>query len=222
MSEQAILFSGPMVKAILDGLKTQTRRVVKLRDPSCTYSIIDDTHGPMWPHDADEGGNWHKARCPYGSPGDTLWVRETWQQVTLRADNGQRYVVKKPIEGYGVLHYAADGESDPPPKWRPSIHMPRWASRLTLKVTDVRVEQVQEISEEDVDAEGFGGDFPTNVLPDLFPGCADDWCHLSMPECFGRLWDSINANRKDKHGNRLPYAWADNPWTWAVSFEVER
>ena len=187
-----ILFSGEMVRAILDGRKTQTRRVIKpqpsagVRRSVFVLSGLEDGHG-------------RELRCPYGRPGDTLWVRETWASHKYMDDT-------KPSEftaGAQMLPvwYRADGvQSDERGKWRPSIFMPRWASRITLRVVDVRVEQVQDISEEDAVAEGV-----TKNLP-------DGWiCAESHRMIFKRLWNSINGTRG--------YAWYTNPWVWVVEFE---
>lgn len=128
-TSRPILFSAPMVRAILDGTKTQTRRALKGAQP------------------ADPVDRWLAAgqvlRCPYGALGDTLWVRETWRgdPVEYRADT----------HSHGPADGSRDAESV---NWRPSIFMPRWASRLTLRITEVRVERLQEISEDDAAAEG--------------------------------------------------------------------
>lgn len=159
MKERPILFGSEMVRAILDGRKTQTRRVMKPQP--------DTTHNgePYWhvgglrvghitnPESARVGNN--PLKCPYGKPGDRLWVRETWQQVS-RFGDGQLRTITEPDSCAGGLLYAATNKKEEPPKWRPSIFMPRWASRITLEVTDVRVEGVQDISEEDAIAEGIG------------------------------------------------------------------
>ncbi len=191
-----MLFSGPMVRAILDGRKTMTRRVVKQRD-------LDAMEGKML---ADyEAHNW----CTYGRIGDRLWVRETWRPaydadlfccVEYRADAAK---IKPPM---GALtedqgHRFADDcpdDSGLHMHWRPSIFMPRWASRITLEVTAVRVERVQDITTEDATAEGVCE----------FNDCHAPMLHVSL---FGELWDSINGKRKG-------CAWADNPWVWVVSF----
>jgi hypothetical protein len=186
-----ILMNGDMVRAVLEGRKTQTRRVVK---PT----------GKHWKYDEEErdengrvtysGDTWiDESECPYGQPGGLLYVRETFGDAGVRLtyqadDDGAHCMIKK---------------------WTPSIHMPRWASRITLEITDVRVERLQDISEEDVDAECFGGDFPCSVLPDLFPGNPEQWAHLSMKECFARLWQSIYGAE----------SWDANPWVWVVEFQ---
>ena len=148
-----ILFSGEMVRAILDGRKTQTRRVIKpqpsagVRRSVFVLSGLEDGHG-------------RELRCPYGRPGDTLWVRETFGVIT------------QPLTGEKSAIYKATHKPEFPneqlgfdgSKWRPSIFMPKWASRITLKVTAVRVERVQEISNDDAHAEGISKDRPNGWI----------------------------------------------------------
>lgn len=175
MRERPILFSGPMVRALLDGRKTQTRRVVKpqpvdpfdgaqLRTAVSAYALA----GP----------------CPYGEPGDRLWVRETWAKAGEQGDR---------------VEYRADTADPKAGKWRPSIFMPSWASRITLEVESVRVERLQDISEADARAEG--------VTPAPFTK-AGRAAHLVHVEAFESLWGSING----------PDSWAANPWVWVVAF----
>jgi hypothetical protein len=197
LSERPILFNGPMVRAILAGTKTQTRRLVKPQPAEWL-----DTHEPtILP-----------AACPYGVPGDRLWVRETWSAPLKRDGSG--------YESAGVLYRADplwDGMShgDFGWDWKPSIHMPRWASRLTLEVTDVRVQRLQDINEEDAKAEGVTPYTPPHgniSLEQTVPGPGFDGCRLGdqphrLP--FADLWDSINAKRAP---------WDSNPWVWAVTF----
>lgn len=163
MKERPILFSAPMVKAILSGTKTQTRRIVKPQQFPLGTCVA----------------------CPYGTVGDRLWVRETWLQVpagiAFRADGGD--------------HYGAGGKL----KWRPSIFMPRAASRITLEVTGVRVERLQGISEDDAEAEGVAAE-PHNG------SCVDRRCFV---KAYASLWDSLNAKRSP---------WSSNPWVWVLSF----
>lgn len=141
--ERPILFSGPMVKAILSGAKTQTRRLIKASGP---WDVYEGRDMDPWPLRGP--GQGARVPCPYGFPGDRLWVRETWALLT----------------GAGVrVVYRADGEPRQrfypdeaiPMKWAPSIHMPRKYSRLALDVTGVRVERIRDISHADVRAEGF-------------------------------------------------------------------
>lgn len=188
-SERPILFSGPMVKALLVGRKTQTRRVVK----------------PLVGLDVESVGNvvlsrggLRPLRCPYGAPGDRLWVRETWAG-RLDQDN------QKPDDfwGHGAGWFRADGDESQSGcaggrgRWRPSIHMPRWASRMTLEVVSVRVERLQEITEEDAVAEGAPAEDEGPV------GC----CRCG----FIKAWDSIN-------GKRPGCRWDENPFVFVVAF----
>lgn len=190
MKERPILFSAPMVRALLAGTKTQTRRVVKGVQPWGSRN-----GRPEWAIVGTE------PRCPYGQPGDRLWVRETWQAVN--GDDRARHIVTHPRPNRGWIEYAATPRLDEPAyKWRPSIHMPRWASRITLEVTEVRAERLQDISEADALAEGV------NVHPD----------HHGKPrtsiyspvQAYADLWDQINGAG----------SWDTNPWVWAVSFKV--
>lgn len=173
MKGHPILFSAAMVRAILEGEKTQTRRIARL-----------NASGRV----AWKGHNWHcddpesRLACPYGQPGDRLWVRETWADT-----------MSDPPEAV----YRADGERHPSSflKWKPSIFMPRWASRITLEVTGVRVERLQEISKADVIAEGIDG------LSDI---------HAGWHQPYAQLWDSINAKRAP---------WSSNPLVWVIEFK---
>ena len=199
--ERPIIFSAPMVRAILEGRKSMTRRIVKPQ-PNVIHAIHPDAS--ITTNLIFSKGD-QRIHCPYGVPGDRLWVRETWDFLP----DGQNSA---------NIFYWVDGDFQqriPPPEYnpflynnprkRPSIHMPRWASRITLEIVSVRVERVKEISEEDADKEGFGGDFPHRIFPELFnPDCG----HLSMQECFAALWESI-------HG---PCSWEQNPWVWVIEF----
>ncbi len=199
MSEHPILMSGEMVRAILDGRKTQTRRVI-LPQPLDTWM-----KGPDWSKYYVDGQKnlWiehptkhTEIKCPYGVPGDTLWVRETW----WGANNGKPYrnaIAPLPT----VVHRANDTSGTANRvKWRPSIHMPRWASRLTLDVVKLRVERVQEISEEDAIAEGVSGN-----------GVEHGPAKQTARYRYHVLWDRINAKRG--------YVWASNPWVWVIEFQ---
>ena len=183
MSDRAkpIIFNGEMVRAILDGRKTQTRRIVK--------SILGvNAEGAYFDKETDRWyfQNWDKpnpvdpciGKCPYGKVGDILWVRETW------AMSGLNRVEYKAFPADGKDFRAVS-------KWKPSIHMPKWASRITLEITDVRVERVQEISEMNSLREGT---MPTNFA--------------SARGNFALLWNSIHG--KD--------AWDRNDWAWVVTF----
>jgi len=211
VKERPILFSGPMVRAILGGRKTQTRRVVKPQ-PARLTSLDDDTEGRFfWEWDyLGSGGDYNDVRqgrkeffCPYGQPGDRLWVRETW-----RVRGGQEYEYQR--DRSQVMYRATHGEDGYPLgwesyDWRPSIHMPRWASRITLEITGVRVERLNEVSEADAMSEGV------TALDGQFSGCYAAGPALSgttAKECFRRLWAPING----------PDSWEANPWVWVLEF----
>lgn len=194
MKERPIIFSAPMVRAILDGRKTQTRRVI---NPQPTVSEQRLRELGAWADDltlseqvnAAFQAGCIDARCPYGRPGDRLWVRETWQHTpTLAADL------------QGPVMYRAHCEERPRPlAWRSPIHMPRWASRITLEVTGVRVERLQEISEADARAEGCAGGH----------GAIPEYGYSASPvEHYGFLWEQING----------PGSWSANPWVWVIEF----
>ena len=195
MTEKPIVFSGPMVRAILDGRKSQTRRVLKPQPPVYMSSLRPWFQNPSIWIDAD--GTNYEVRCPF-SVGQMLWVREMWAVPSSESIGGKTF----PIED---VAYAADALScdleNVAIHWRPSIHMPRWASRITLEITDVRVQRVQRITNDDAQAEG--------VVPIAWLGNAqlNDY---RVP--FIRLWDSLNA----KHG----HGWDTNPWVWAISFKL--
>lgn len=192
MRERPILFNGHMVRAILGGQKTQTRRAVSgvrgdncllLRKPTKTRSGIV-THVL----DAPERG-----LCPFGQPGDRLWVRETWSQEGC---------------GAGEVHWRADAltagglraDEVAAMRWRPSIHMPRWACRLVLEITAVRVERLQAISEADAVAEGLSQSESGSWLPG--PCDHPEWA-------FHQLWAQVYGEP----------AWEANPWVWVIEFK---
>lgn len=200
--ERPILFSAPMVLAILDGHKTQTRRVVKLpkkwasRFPICAPHHMKADHEVWW-HGPDTERVGVAQSCPYGQPGDHLWVRECFSRHLYD----------------GGVWYWADGNiaDDDCEKPRPSIHMPRWASRITLEITDIRVERLQDITKDDIYAEG--------AITDEWMEWREDVANIGMPsgstimserDVWERLWNSING---------LKYPWDTNPWVWVVEFE---
>jgi len=222
MKERPILFSGEMVRAILRGRKTQTRRVINPQPIINEHGIVT---GPLkW---TPSGGiyvwnveQWKEIAAsyssPYGQPGNLLWVRETWRAG--REDNGLKPSELDPK--HTDLWWEADHSSlrrlnGKPGKKRPSIFMPRWASRITLQVTGVRVERVQDITENDAYAEGIGDPAYDH---EIFGGCL---AHIgggcgACANCdpishFKYLWNDINASRG--------YGWDKNPWVWVVEFD---
>lgn len=202
--ERPILFSGPMVRAILAGTKTQTRRLVdSSRVPS---DVIEAVQSPL-PSRGDVFEfrrrlySAKEIRCPHGARGDRLWVRETWaphadEEETCR-NYSERMAGRGGLSEPGAVRpeifYRADGGDPFVSGWRPSIFLPRWASRLTLEVLAVRVQRLQDITINDIKAEGI-----TPCDP-----------YLTWKDNFARLWDDIN-------GKRAP--WASNPWVWALTF----
>lgn len=192
--ERPILFSAPMVRALLDGSKTQTRRVIK-RQPYGVSFVQSGEHLFDYRVDMDDYSKVVPMSklltlCPHGEPGDRLWVRET--SAHCYRDN-RPPTIRRPED----VVYAADGmtpDVDVYGTWKPSIHMPRWASRMTLEVTGVRVERLHDISRGDAMAEGCP--FP-NMAKGENPR---DW--------YAALWNQING----------PSAWDANPWVWVLEF----
>ena len=203
MKERPILFSGPMVKAILDGSKTQTRRGVK----QDREGLLDCKPTPAW------DAFWQCVACPYGKPGDRLWVRETWQGPLV--DDFESFVANPDkFQNPEFCEYAADGGPAPEfitvddeivQRWRPSIHMPRWASRILLEVTGVRVEKLRDISESDAKAEGARSADPATGRE-----CVLDPSMGSYRLHYRDIWESING----------PGSWDANPWVWVIEFKV--
>jgi hypothetical protein len=204
MKERPILFSGEMVRAILDGRKTMTRRVVKPQ-PFFNYAgfLAWKTSGCLqnMGRTAEEMLAKH---CPYGQPGDRLWVRETISTpmgaIVYRADlNGNELIE---IGGGRKYH------------WTPSIHMPRWASRVNLEISDVRVEPLNIISNQDIIREGVRSESCNICVHSGGSGC--EHC-FSLLNNFRDLWDLING-RPRKDGQDI--SWSANPFVWVVSFKV--
>ena len=218
MKERPILFSAPMVRALLNCTKSQTRRVVKGNPARVQWnSIVVDSYGG-W---CDEHGR--PVPCPYGEPGDRLWVRETHFINDFRGAK----VPEAERADCEILYRATDEkmianfEDDEGLVWKPSIHMPRWASRILLEITDIRVERLQDISESDGIAEGI---YSENVIVGancnggmhseehadryFFCGCVDEG-YESACDAYAALWESINGTG----------SWAANPWVWVVEFK---
>lgn len=218
MKERPILFNAPMVRETIAETKTQTRRVVKCPRH---YQIEEKDDGRPWPwmyNETTDGDHW--LPCPFGVPGDQLWVRETWMAdppITSDWPSTQFHgckprdhsLIPDRFKVPGHCLYRADGHNNLQ-GWTPAIHMPRWASRITLEVTDVRVERLQDISEADALAEGvslFGkGDAWSSGSYNVHA----DPIRLYHPiALYGQLWESING----------PGSWDQNPWVWAITFK---
>lgn len=213
MKERPVLFSAPMVRAILDGRKTVTRRVLKQATGlSLSVGMSDDDAGVAelsWLWGDGPGYDVHetikRVACPYGVRGDRLYVREAWA-----APHAYDHLPPRLIPQDARIHYAAT-EDRGGLLWRPSIHMPRWASRITLEVTGVRCERLRDISEADAQAEGV----ERTVTGDGWRRYADpSWEAVGLPpfadarSSFRSLWEHING----------PGSWEANPWVWVVSF----
>ena len=185
VKECPIIFSGEMVRAILDGRKTQTRRIIKPQPEHVWgFGVRHDDPEYFSAHVRYSGGHqpdpW--IHCPYGKPGDSLWVRETWSEL---------------IHGEKAIYRSGYGKYAPLITWKPSIFMPRWASRISLEITGVRVERLVDITDSDCYAEGI-----TSLQNDI----------LGEPYySFKELWDRINAKRG--------YLFASNPWVWVIEFK---
>lgn len=230
MIERPILFSAPMIRALLAGTKTQTRRAVRVQ-PSARVGAAQVAAG-LWAWLRGDDGSIEslilgKGRCPFGQPGDRLWVRETWCKGCAHEDD----------DSVCIAYRASQGPNDGPASsllvnniprpegvalwkdsdevWRPSIFMPRWASRILLEVTDVRVERLQDISEADAAAEGVeqygtgkdGGLRSINKTWRAY-GHEDTQHAVSAHASYRSLWNAINGAN----------SWDANPWVWAVSF----
>ncbi|MBJ9142245.1 ASCH domain-containing protein [Citrobacter koseri] len=203
MKERGMIFNGEMVRAILEGRKTQTRRPVN----SSTADLLDLQK--QYPHKK------YNIVCPLGQPGDCLWVRETFQGPLVSEELFEEYrAYPEKFETPQYCEYAADGGARPEycdlddnlrHGWRPSIHMPRWASRILLEITDVRVERLNDISQEDAQAEGMDltGWRPTYSDPD---SGGEVWTPYDN---FAQLWESIYGDEN----------WRSNPWVWVIEFK---
>lgn len=231
MRERPILFSGPEVCAILEGRKTVTRRIIKPGFPAVVTEVLPYVDAPgAWmppsPRNSEEPWDEQVRVCPWGWPGERLWVRETWTDVNLlgapglayKADGGARDLMEDEsfLDEGGAFNYD-DPRAKPyhfscwyadleEAKWRPSIHMPRWASRILLEVTAVRVQRLHSISPDQVLAEGF-----VQRQFELGYGFGlPNWSRGVPPrEAFRALWVHINGAN----------SWEANPWVWAVEFK---
>lgn len=211
MKERPILFSGPMVRAILEGRKTQTRRILK------GSTEFKGPYNPAYLEAHKDAPGW-KNICPYGVPGDRLYVKEAVWVWCRKRPNGTtesgrpkfRYIPHASHSLFYVADHRQKPErasyAEPDMVWRykTARYMPRWASRITLEITDVRVQRVQEISEGDARAEGI------TLRPDA--ESLKKWGVKHDPRmAFADLWDSINAKRG--------FGWGKKPWVWAISFK---
>ncbi|EPR6886079.1 morphogenetic protein [Klebsiella variicola] len=226
MKERGMIFNGEMVRAILDGRKTQTRRTVKF--PVHDKNLGCELAGNELAGELSAGNYLNSA---FGKPGDRIWVRETWGVVSHELDEDGRIQPWMPDRPATAIHempfgngyysghaiYAADGDftwgdddgyEDGRSCWKPSIHMPRAASRIQLEITDVRVERLNAISEEDATAEGVPP--AGSLLPD-YPGTflTPKGDYATAKVAFQRLWESIYGEE----------SWKANGWVWVIEFK---
>lgn len=191
IKERPILFSGPMVRPILEGRKTVARRAVKSTKAHADGFMMLDHGNGWWPYNAfgdftsDHEGMEYPIACPYGRTGDRLWVREAWAQVNVAQAPGESWVVYR----------ECDNRTDYGGPWKPSIHMRRRASRILLEITDVRVERLQEITPSQCIAEGAWR------IEDKALGRGHE-----AVAAFKDLWQSTGGD------------WDANPWVWVVEF----
>lgn len=217
IKERPILFSAPMVRAILEGRKTVTRRVVNPQ-PRLTDGSGFAWKGHLFGCGSDDrktARNFSKHCCPYGHPGDRLWVRET-----CLINDFREVGVPEAERADCQIIYRADGTPDWEGeeeliRWRPSIHMPRWASRILLEITDVRVERLQDITEQQALAEGIVGvpfrpddGWPICTGYKVGPDDGKTGLETTAAKAFAGLWDSVGGN------------WSANPWVWVVEFKL--
>ncbi|MTF08727.1 hypothetical protein FVB40_06595 [Raoultella ornithinolytica] len=214
MSERGMIFNAEMVRALLDGRKTQTRRPIKWKETRFT-EIGEREDGSKWPwsEDAEHACDfWHP--CPFGAVGDRIWVREAFR-VHSRATDVATLVYKASernswTEQTRRVPVAVCNKPATPEKWTPSLHMPRWASRILLEITDVRVERLNAISEEDAEAEGI--DMEALYDSQDCYDCIADHNMTGRPTVTGAfkyLWESIYGEE----------SWKSNGWVWVISFK---
>lgn len=237
VAREAIMFTPEHVLAIREGRKTQTRRVLEMpkelrvRFPANSEGDIRERNG-LWQKQAGDFNVWSpEFGCPYGRPRIALWVREPWRTEELASgEDGIRFKADNEFRRIANTKEAADDwmKANDNGKygtaWRNAMFMPRWACRLMVEITAVRVEQVQEIRAKDVEAEGIkryrrepgqDGGFPDG-WQDARPGYGGSvWIPSAFKDAYRVLWDEINGQRDGGI-----FAWKENPWVWVLEFKV--
>ncbi|WP_293797115.1 hypothetical protein [uncultured Pantoea sp.] len=216
MRERGIIFNAEMVRAVLEGRKTQTRRIMKVQPESNQLGLLRITAstkrsdiGKYHWAESNATGNHVRSKlfaCPYGAVGDRLWVRETWSEdfanfypndrVWYAADDDRRLDIEV-VDGVRGI-FSPESNVHVPFRWHPSIHMPRWASRITLEITGVRVERLTALSDDDARNEGCPAQLPHNPEDEHQ---ARTW--------FRGLWSEIYGEE----------SWQANPWVWVIEFK---
>lgn len=214
MKERPILMTPENAQKCFDGVKMQTRRIIKPQPPDGATVWQSEGIGDTW--QVRRCDPWHSIKCPYGTAGDRLWIREAWQEkawsLTELNRAGFLSAPKKPHETYlnqdlYAIHKGGYNTAiGDPGRWTPSLRMPRWACRTVVEITEIRVQRVQKISEEDAIEEG--------VCDTPFYDEAERYVSAGAPRAveilaFAYLWQSING----------PESWAQNPWVWAITFK---
>lgn len=245
MKERPILVSTPLIRPILTDLKVHTRRLIRLPEgyDLAQNATVSHRHGIWWEVRCEPWAT-VVVRCPFGVPGDRLWVRETWRSVGWRPENG--HWIEYAADNAKVWREAPEDvlsvdvyNHAHPDRWRPSIHMPRWASRISLEVTEIRVQRIQDITEEDARAEGLPRNW-TDGEPGWNPdehgyltpaGCYADESGDDSPECWvwwkGRREVGVVYTAREAfqlwwgyiNGERAGGSWEANPWVWVVAFK---
>ncbi|EPD0170591.1 hypothetical protein ACR4TN_001127 [Klebsiella variicola] len=225
MTERGMIFNAEMVRALLSDRKTQTRRIMKVQPESNQLGLLlitDSTkHSDIGKYhwaESNATGNHVRSKlfsCPFGAVGDRIWVRETWSsdfanyypndRVWYAADNNRRLDIEV-VDGVRGI-YSPESDVHVPFRWQPSIHMPRWASRILLEITNVRVERLNAISEEDARAEGIIDGGCLNCGEPEPCGCANP--EPDATDAFAYLWQSIYGQEN----------WNANPWVWVIEFK---
>ena len=236
---KSILFNDEMVRAILDGRKTKTRRPLKPQpddDAKIMIGEMGSSKGVAFIGNSTSGGHVTRIVSPYGQVGDRLWIRETFcLEHQVESDQPPPFTDGRPIlylrdgiecskeeaEIWIQPHYRAtdptpelsyeDTDGEPTVKWKPSIHIPRWASRITLEIVDVRIERVQEITEEEARKEGIIDGGCINCGRNEPCGCPSP--KPDARDGFANLWEKMYAKKG--------FGWYDNPWVWVIDFEKE-
>lgn len=213
MKERPIIFSSKMVKAILEGRKSMTRRILKLQPTIKPEISMNTKYGiiAIWPGESEF--DYYDCHCPYGQPGDRLWVRETWRIIAKpNAYEDAIYGIQYKADGIVAFpdiplfyHFKCLEDNH---TWHPSIFMLRWASRITLKITNIRVERLQEITDEDCVFEGISHDTTIITVHEF-----EELNTMTTTRfAFKYLWNSIYKKNQP---------WESNPWVWVIEFEKE-
>ena len=220
MTERGMIFNGEMVRAILEDRKTQTRRIMKVQ-PVLNGSFYE-VYGAGWVQRMKSvpaiPGHSLASNCPFGLVGDRIWVRETWQAIHDSVDEfghveERTYapsILKEKDRYWHTVyaeHFGDESREDRGFPWRPAIHMPRWASRITLEITSVRVERLNDINERDARAEGIIDGGCLNCGEPEPCGCVNP--QPDATDAFAYLWQSIYGQEN----------WDANPWVWVIAFK---